>query len=92
MAHTSRGKDFVEYDTPYNVGMSGIIGQASGYHAILDCDVLLLLGCDFAWQSDRRWQPAGHCTVQETGKGPARASCIHMAQRPNGSSAVIGGE
>jgi pyruvate dehydrogenase (quinone) len=49
MAHTSRGKDFVEYDNPYNVGMSGIIGQASGYHAILDCDVLLLLGCDFAW-------------------------------------------
>src|SRR3984957_16477953 len=49
MAHTSRGKDFVEYDNPYNVGMSGIIGQPAGYQAILNCDVLLTLGCDFAW-------------------------------------------
>ena len=49
MAHTSRGKDFVEYDNPYNVGMTGMIGGAAGYHAILDCDVLLLLGADFAW-------------------------------------------
>ena len=48
MAHTSRGKDFVEYDNPYNVGMTGIIGEAAGYHAVLDCDVLLL-GADFAW-------------------------------------------
>jgi pyruvate dehydrogenase (quinone) len=50
MAHTSRGKDFVEYDNPYNVGMTGIIGGPAGYHAILDCDVLLLLGADFAWR------------------------------------------
>jgi pyruvate dehydrogenase (quinone) len=49
VAHTSRGKDFVEYDNPYNVGMTGIVGQPAGYHAILDCDVLLLLGSDFAW-------------------------------------------
>jgi pyruvate dehydrogenase (quinone) len=49
MAHTSRGKDFVEYDNPYNVGMTGMIGAPAGYHAILDCDVLLLLGADFAW-------------------------------------------
>jgi pyruvate dehydrogenase (quinone) len=49
MAHTSRGKDFLEYDNPYNVGMTGIIGGGAGYHAVLDCDVLLLLGADFAW-------------------------------------------
>jgi pyruvate dehydrogenase (quinone) len=49
MAHTSRGKDFLEYENPYNVGMTGLIGGAAGYHAILDCDVLLLLGADFAW-------------------------------------------
>lgn len=49
MAHTSRGKDFVEYDNPYNVGMTGILGEPAGYHAILNCDVLLLLGADFAW-------------------------------------------
>jgi pyruvate dehydrogenase (quinone) len=49
MAHTSRGKDFVAHDNPYNVGMTGMIGGAAGYHAILDCDVLLQLGADFAW-------------------------------------------
>src|ERR1700681_4550903 len=49
MAHTSRGKDFVAHDNPYNVGMTGLIGQAAGYHAILNCDVLLQLGADFAW-------------------------------------------
>jgi pyruvate dehydrogenase (quinone) len=49
VAHTSRGKDFVEYDNPYNVGMTGIVGQPAGYRAILDCEVLLLLGTDFAW-------------------------------------------
>lgn len=48
-AHTSRGKDFLEYDNPYNVGMTGLIGGPAGYHAILECDVLLLLGADFAW-------------------------------------------
>jgi pyruvate dehydrogenase (quinone) len=49
MAHTSRGKDFLEYDNPYNVGMTGMIGEAAGYHAILNCDTLLLLGANFAW-------------------------------------------
>jgi pyruvate dehydrogenase (quinone) len=49
LAHTSRGKDFLEYDNPYNVGMTGMIGGPAGYHAVLDCDVLLLLGADFAW-------------------------------------------
>src|ERR1700742_28805 len=50
IAHTSRGKDQLEYDNPYNVGMTGVIGTESGYHAILNCDTLLLLGTDFAWR------------------------------------------
>jgi pyruvate dehydrogenase (quinone) len=49
VAHTSRGKDFLEYDNPYNVGMTGLIGGPAGYHAVLDSEVLLLLGADFAW-------------------------------------------
>jgi pyruvate dehydrogenase (quinone) len=49
MAHTSRGKDFVAHDNPYNVGTTGLIGQPAGYHAVLNCDVLLQLGADFAW-------------------------------------------
>src|SRR5580692_3244249 len=49
VAHTSRGKDALEYDNPHNVGMTGVLGMESGYHAILNCDTLLLLGTNFAW-------------------------------------------
>lgn len=49
IAHTSRAKDFVEYDNPYNMGMTGIFGIESGYHTLMACDTLLLLGADFAW-------------------------------------------
>ncbi|CCE10548.1 pyruvate dehydrogenase (pyruvate oxidase), thiamin-dependent, FAD-binding [Bradyrhizobium sp. STM 3843] len=50
VAHTTRAKDFLEYDNPHNVGMTGLIGGESGYHAVRDCDTLLLLGADFAWR------------------------------------------
>lgn len=49
VAHTSRAKDFIEYDNPYNVGMTGMIGIDSGFTMLKNCDVLLLLGTDFAW-------------------------------------------
>jgi pyruvate dehydrogenase (quinone) len=50
VAHTSRAKDFLEHDNPHNVGMTGVMGNAGGYHTIRTCDTLLLLGCDFAWR------------------------------------------
>ena len=50
IAHTSRGKSFLEHDNPYNVGMTGILGNEAGYKAVLECDTLLLLGADFAWR------------------------------------------
>ena len=50
MAHTSRAKDFVEADNPYDVGMTGIFGSKAGHHAVTECDTLVLLGCDFAWR------------------------------------------
>jgi pyruvate dehydrogenase (quinone) len=50
VAHTSRAKDFLEHANPYDVGMTGIFGSESGYHALMECDTLLLLGCDFAWR------------------------------------------
>jgi Thiamine pyrophosphate enzyme, central domain len=49
-AHTSRAKDFLEYNNPYDVGMTGVFGIGSGYQALMECDTLLLLGCDFAWR------------------------------------------
>ncbi|SDA36810.1 ubiquinone-dependent pyruvate dehydrogenase [Sphingomonas sp. NFR15] len=50
IVHTLRGKEFVEYDNPYDVGMTGLIGFASGYHAMKACDTLLLLGTDFPYR------------------------------------------
>ncbi|HEY2254258.1 MAG TPA: thiamine pyrophosphate-dependent enzyme, partial [Variovorax sp.] len=61
MAHTSRAKDFVEYDNPYNLGMTGIFGSKAGFHAVMGCDALLLLGCDFAW---RQYYPQQARVVQ----------------------------
>lgn len=49
IAHTSRAKDFVEYDNPYNMGMTGMLGVKSGYHMVGRCDTLLMLGTDFAY-------------------------------------------
>jgi pyruvate dehydrogenase (quinone) len=50
MVHALRGKEHVEWDNPYDVGMTGLIGFASGYYAMLDCDLLLMLGTDFPYR------------------------------------------
>ena len=49
VAHTYRGKPFVEYDNPYDMGMTGLIGFGMAYEAIHECDLLLLLGTDFPY-------------------------------------------
>ncbi|WP_262270259.1 ubiquinone-dependent pyruvate dehydrogenase [Microvirga yunnanensis] len=50
MVHAMRGKEHVEWDNPYDVGMTGLIGFSSGYYAMRDCDVLLMLGTDFPYR------------------------------------------
>jgi pyruvate dehydrogenase (quinone) len=50
IVHALRGKEHVEYDNPFDVGMTGLLGFASGYYAMMDCDVLLMLGSDFPYQ------------------------------------------
>ncbi len=57
MVHAMRGKEHVEWDNPYDVGMTGLIGFSSGYYAMHDCDVLLMLGTDFPY---RQFYPEGH--------------------------------
>ncbi|MGI6877790.1 ubiquinone-dependent pyruvate dehydrogenase [Microbacterium sp. gxy059] len=49
VVHALRGKEFVEYDNPYDVGMTGLIGFSSGYHAMRECDTLLMVGTDFPY-------------------------------------------
>jgi pyruvate dehydrogenase (quinone) len=56
IVHALKGKEHVEWDNPYDVGMTGLIGFSSGYYAMLDCDVLLMLGTDFPY---RQFYPRG---------------------------------
>jgi pyruvate dehydrogenase (quinone) len=49
IVHALRGKEYIEFDNPFDVGLTGLIGFSSGYHAMEDCDVLLMLGTDFPY-------------------------------------------
>jgi pyruvate dehydrogenase (quinone) len=59
IVHAMRGKEFIEYDNPYDVGMTGLLGFSSGYRAMEECDALLMLGTDFPY---REFYPR-HATV-----------------------------
>jgi len=50
IVHALRGKEFIEYNNPFDVGMTGLLGFSSGYHAMMNCDVLLMIGTDFPYQ------------------------------------------
>jgi pyruvate dehydrogenase (quinone) len=56
IVHALRGKEHVEWDNPYDVGMTALIGFSSGHYAMIDCDVLLMLGTDFPY---RQFYPRG---------------------------------
>ena len=51
IVHALRGKEHIEYDNPYDVGMTGLIGFSSGYHAMLEADTLVLLGTQFPYRA-----------------------------------------
>jgi pyruvate dehydrogenase (quinone) len=51
VVHALRGKEFVEWDNPFDVGMTGLIGFSSGYDAMLSCDALVMLGTDFPYRN-----------------------------------------
>jgi pyruvate dehydrogenase (quinone) len=50
IVHAMRGKEFIEYDNPFDVGMTGLLGFSSGYYAMMNCDLLLMIGTDFPYQ------------------------------------------
>jgi pyruvate dehydrogenase (quinone) len=50
IVHAMRGKEFIEYDNPFDVGMTGLLGFSSGYYAMMNCEVLLMIGTDFPYQ------------------------------------------
>jgi pyruvate dehydrogenase (quinone) len=75
---TLRGREHVEYDSPNDVGLTGLIGYSSGFHAMMECDTLLMLGTDFPYtqfypekatviQVDRRGENLGRRTRLDLG-------------------------
>jgi len=61
IVHAFRGKEVMEWDNPFDVGMTGLIGFSSGYQAMKDCDTLLMLGTDFPY---RNFYPEGAKVIQ----------------------------
>jgi len=73
-----RGREHIQYDNPYDVGLTGLIGFSSGYHAIKEADTFLMLGTDFPYtqfypenavviQVDRRGENLGRRTRLDLG-------------------------
>ncbi|WP_342042822.1 ubiquinone-dependent pyruvate dehydrogenase [Bacillus sp. OTU2372] len=76
-----RGKEHLEYDNPYYVGLTGLIGYSSGYHAVKECDVLLMLGTDFPY---RQFYPKD-ATILQVDIDPG-----HLGRRTNLSYGLCG--
>lgn len=61
VVHSSRAKEFIEPNNPYNIGMTGILGNRAGVEAIDAADIMLCLGTDFAWT---QFYPEGKHVIQ----------------------------
>jgi pyruvate dehydrogenase (quinone) len=81
VVHALGGKDCIEYDNPYDVGMTGLLGFASGYHAMDHCDALLMLGTDFPY---RPFYPQGVPVIQVDIRGE------HIGRRVPVDVALVG--
>jgi len=96
IVHAYRGKEFIEHDNPFDVGMTGLLGFSSGYHAMMNCDTLLMIGTDFPYQQffpkhatvvqiDVRGEQLGRRTKLDFGfigdtKATVRALLPHLKQ------------
>ncbi|KQM70212.1 ubiquinone-dependent pyruvate dehydrogenase [Xylophilus sp. Leaf220] len=99
IVHALGGKEIVEYDNPFDVGMTGLIGFSSGYHAMMECDLLLMLGTDFPYrqffpekakvvQIDLRAEQLGRRTALDMGlvgdvKTTLEALLPRLSQKPD---------
>jgi pyruvate dehydrogenase (quinone) len=81
VVHSLRGKEFVEYDNPYDVGMTGLLGFESGYRAMEHCHALLMLGTDFPY---RTFYPDDAKVVQVDVRGE------HIGRRVSVDVALVG--
>lgn len=81
VVHTSRAKEFIEPDNPFNVGMTGILGNRAGVEAMDRADLVLCLGTDFAWT---QYYPEPKHVIQ------IDADPTHLGRRAPMSMALVG--
>ncbi|MFN6980682.1 MAG: ubiquinone-dependent pyruvate dehydrogenase [Brevundimonas sp.] len=77
VVHALRGKEHVEWNNPYDVGMTGLIGFSSGYHAMMNCDALVMLGTDFPY---RNFYPSDAKIIQIDHDPSSLGKRAHLAQ------------
>jgi pyruvate dehydrogenase (quinone) len=75
MTHALRGKEFVEYDNPFDVGMSGLLGFTSGYAAMKHAEVLVILGSDFPYP---QFYPGDAKVIQVDARGEQIGRRTHV--------------
>lgn len=75
IVHALRGKEYMEYDNPHDVGMTGLLGFASGYKAIKEADALLMLGTDFPY---RQFYPDDAAIIQVDIDGSHLGRRVHV--------------
>jgi pyruvate dehydrogenase (quinone) len=81
IVHAYRGKEYIEYDNPFDVGMTGLLGFSSGYFAMMNCEVLLMIGTDFPY---RDFYPKNATIVQIDIRGE------HLGRRSKLEFGLIG--
>lgn len=83
MGHSLRGKEWIQYDNPFDVGMMGLIGYGAAHDGMHDADLLILLGTDFPYS---QFLPDGKDVV--IAQVDIRAE--HLGRRANVSIPVHG--
>lgn len=68
IGYTFRGKMAIQYDNPYDVGMTGLLGMPSAYASMHESDLLILLGTDFPYEG---FMPED-CTIVQVDNRPER--------------------
>ena len=103
VVHALRGKECVEPNNPFDVGLTGLLGMPAGYHALMDADAILMLGTDFPYrqffpeaarvvQVDLRPEHLGRRTRVEVGLHGSVIETLHALLpqlRPRSESAHL---
>jgi pyruvate dehydrogenase (quinone) len=79
VGYSFRGKQWLEHNNPYAVGMTGLLGYGGAYRAIHDADLLLLLGTDFPFSEFLPSHGVKKAQVDRNPKHLGRRTAVDLA-------------